>query len=75
MKIIRVIVDEMPENCFECDFEAIEMCSLMYKPLDCTRYATRDDRCPLVEKDCVESFVTQIDNVIFSTEDNLESEE
>ena len=51
MKIIKVIVDEVPESCFECVFEAIEMCSLMYEELDSTRYDHRPNWCPLIKKE------------------------
>lgn len=48
MKVIRVVVDELPKNCFSCDFSYDRVCSVLFKRLEETRFETRPDWCPLV---------------------------
>jgi hypothetical protein len=48
MEIKAVVVDELPECCSDCTFEGLEFCQLMFERLDCTRYDTRPNWCPLI---------------------------
>lgn len=51
MKVLKVIVDELPKNCFSCDFSYDRVCSVLFKRLEETRFETRPDWCPLVTED------------------------
>ena len=76
MKTIKVIVDEMPENCWQCIFADWHYCDVLKK--DNEEYPTRPDWCPLV----VETPLNKYKNVagdydveIGGTIPSIESEE
>lgn len=52
MKVVKVIVDELPESCYVCDgadfAEYSNMCWYVNEMLESTRYWQRPDWCPLI---------------------------
>ncbi len=52
MKIINIMVDKLPDNCFECDGSDFAshraVCWYTGEMLGCDRYVRRPDWCPLI---------------------------
>lgn len=50
MKVIKAIVDEIPETCMKCNYSYGNTCEIMFKRFTDIRFASRPDWCPLVEQ-------------------------
>jgi hypothetical protein len=48
MKVIKVVVDELPKDCPDCDWSNIGDCFLVGRQHDCNCYDRRPDWCPLI---------------------------
>jgi len=53
MKVLKVIVDEVPETCMKCNHCYDNTCEITFKQLTDIRFASRPDWCPLIAIDDV----------------------
>jgi len=69
MKVLKVIVDEVPETCMKCNHCYDNTCEITFKQLTDIRFASRPDWCPLVEEgqdaiSVIREYVESVQNLI-----------
>ena len=71
MRVLKVIVDEVPKSCLKCNHCYDNTCEITFKRLTNIRFDSRPEWCPLVCRDDVFDFVVQIDDRIYHEEELL----